>query len=102
MSFFIVVPNCITSRSSKASVDCLLKRDFRFVLGLNRESRLPNFSTPIARNRFAPRPACADSSEIPPSKESELAQLLGANSKNPSVDFIEDGTGDSAAVLAAL
>jgi len=65
MSFSIAVPNCITSRSSEASVDCLPKIDFRFVLGLNRESRPPNFSTPIARLQQirAPRPARADSFE---------------------------------------
>lgn len=86
-------------RSSEASVDCLPKRDFRFVLSLNRESRPPNFSTPIARLQQIRAASCLRRDS--PSKESEPVQLLGPNSKNPSVGFIGDGTGDSAAMLAA-
>lgn len=65
------------------------------MLGLNRKSRLLNFSTPIAclqQIRDASR--CSDSLKSLALKEFERDATLRCYSKNLSVDLIEDGISD--------
>lgn len=70
------------------SIDCQPEKDFRFVLRLNRKSRLPNFSTPIACLQ-----QIHDASSIRSSlavKEFERGATFRCYLKNLSVDLAED------------